>query len=154
MDKKDKKYKLDFELVPEECWYANLRSVLKPSDWDVVRRDAYARANGRCMICGRWTKRLEAHEKWSYDEKLALQKLEDVVALCHACHEVKHIARTQLVGRGAGAMEHFMKINGVSQMEYHAALAEANAEYLRRNKIEGWSTDITWLKDKFGVSLQ
>ena len=25
---KNKKYKLDFEMVPEECWYANLRSVL------------------------------------------------------------------------------------------------------------------------------
>jgi hypothetical protein len=148
------KYKLGFELVPEECWYSNLRSVLKPSDWDKVRFDAYARANGRCMVCGRWTKRLEAHEKWSYDEENALQKLEDVVALCHSCHEVKHISRTQLVGRGAEAMEHFMRVNGVSQMEYHGALQEANEVYLRRNKVEGWVTDISWLKDKFDIVLR
>ena len=64
-----KEYKLTFEMVPEECWYSNLRSVLKPKDWDIVRRDAYARAKGRCSICGRPTQRLEAHEQWSYDQK-------------------------------------------------------------------------------------
>ena len=54
-DKKstDNKLKLDFELVPDGCWYSNLRSILKPAQWDVVRREAYARANGKCMICGR-----------------------------------------------------------------------------------------------------
>ena len=148
------RYKLDFELVPEACWYANLRSVLKPADWDKVRFDAYARAQGKCMICGRWTKRLEAHEKWSYDEKNALQTLVDVVALCHNCHEVKHISRTQLVGRGAEAMEWFMKVNGVSQMDYHAALQKANEEYLHRNRVEDWVTDISWLKNKFDIVLR
>ena len=126
-----KEYKLTFELVPEECWYSNLRSILKPAQWDIVRKDAYARARGKCMICGRYTRRLEAHEKWSYDEERAVQKLETVVALCHNCHEVKHISRTQLVGRGAEAMEWFMKVNACSQMEYHAALGKANEEYLR-----------------------
>ena len=144
-------YKLTFEIVPEECWYGNLRSILKPEAWDIVRRDAYARAKGRCMICGKWTKRLEAHEKWSYDEEKALQKLEDVVALCRNCHEVKHIGRTQLIGRGMDAMEHFMRVNECSQSEFHAALAAANEEHLRRNRVEGWSTDISWLKDKFNI---
>ena len=61
--------KLEFELVPEGCWYSNLRSLLKPREWDMVRKDAYARAGGRCMICGRKTQRLEAHERWEYDEE-------------------------------------------------------------------------------------
>lgn len=149
-----KEYKLNFEMVPEECWYSNLRSVLQPRDWDIVRRDAYARANGKCMVCGRPTARLEAHEKWSYDDEKALQKLEDVVALCHSCHEVKHISRTQLMGRGAEAMEWFMKVNGCSQMDFHAALGQANEEYLRRNRVEGWVTDIKWLENKFDIKLR
>ena len=149
-----KEYKLTFEMVPEECWYSNLRSILKPKDWDVVRRDAYARANGRCMICKRYAKRLEAHEKWSYDEARALQKLEDVVALCHACHEVKHISRTQLMGRGMEAMEHFQKVNDCSQMEFHLALQEANEEYFKRNRVEGWVTDISWLETRFDIKLR
>ena len=148
------KYKLKFELVPDGCWYSNLRSILKPSAWDIIRRDAYKRADGKCMICGRWTKRLEAHEKWSYDEEKALQKLEDVVALCHNCHEVKHISRTQLVGRGMEAMEHFIKVNRCTQMDFHAALQEANEEYFRRNRVEGWVTDVTWLKDRFDIKLR
>lgn len=148
-----KEYKLGFEMVPEECWYSNLRSVLKPEDWDVVRCDAYARAKGRCCICGA-RDRLEAHEKWSYDEKRALQKLEDVVALCHRCHEVKHISRTQLMGRGMDAMEQFMTVNGCTQMEYHAALGEANETYRRRNQVEGWVTDVTWLENRFNIRLR
>ena len=35
--------KLDFELVPDGCWYSNLRSILKPAQWDIVRKEAYAR---------------------------------------------------------------------------------------------------------------
>ena len=148
-----KKYKLDFEMVPEECWFSNLRSVLKPDDWDKVRRFAYAKAGYRCEICGVQA-RLEAHEVWSYDDEKALQKLERVTALCPACHEVKHISRTQLMGRGMDAMEHFMKVNGCSQMEFHAALGEANEEYRRRNKVEGWVTDVTWLENRFNIRLR
>ncbi len=137
--------------MPQECWRSNLRSVLPPELWDKVRRDAYARAKYRCTVCGK-KGRLEAHEKWSYDEENALQTLVDVVALCRECHEVKHISRTALVGRGLEAMEQFMKVNGVSQAEYHEALGEMNEEYLRRSKIEGWVTDISWLKDRFNIT--
>ena len=146
-------YKLTFEVVPEECWYSNLRSVLKPADWDIVRKEAYARAGGRCSICGR-PARLEAHEKWSYDEERALQKLEGVIALCRSCHEVKHISRTYAMGRGVDAMEHFMRVNKCSQMDFHAALERANEEYLRRNRVEGWVTDISWLETKFNIKLR
>lgn len=147
------KYKLNFELVPEECWGYSLYHKLAPADWDRVRKDAYARAHYRCRICGA-KGRLEAHEKWSYDEENAVQKLEDVLALCHNCHEVKHIARTQLMGRGMEAMEHFMKVNRCSQMDFHAELAKANEEYLRRNKVEGWTTDISWLENKIDIKLR
>ena len=151
MNKKD--YKLQFELIPEECWRGSLYHNLTPTDWDKVRKDAYARAGYRCCICGR-KDRLEAHEKWSYDDEKALQKLEDVLALCHNCHEVKHIGRAQLIGRGADAMEWFMKVNDCSQIDFHEALGQANAEYKERNKIEGWVTDVSWLKGKFGIQLK
>ena len=147
-----KKYKLEFELVPEELWRVNLRTLLLPEDWDTVRRDAYKRARYKCRICGAGG-RMEAHEKWSYDDKLALQKLEDVLALCHNCHLVKHISRAQLVGEEWTVMEHFMKVNKCSQMDYHETLAVANEEYRDRNKIEGWTTDVSWLKARFGIEI-
>ena len=138
--------KLEFELVPDSCWYSNLRSILSPAQWDVVRREAYARANGKCMICGQPSKRLEAHEKWSYDEENAVQKLETVIAVCKSCHEVIHIGRTSLLGGEERASEHFMKVNGCSYPEYRKALGEANEAHRRRNKIPEWKLDLSYLK--------
>lgn len=139
--------KLNFELVPDSCWYSNLRSVLPPGGWDIVRKKAYARAGGKCMICGAPTARLEAHEQWSYDEENAVQKLENVIAVCHACHGVIHIGRTQLMGREKEASEHFMKVNNCTYAEYRRALGEANEAHRRRNKIPEWKLDISKLRD-------
>ncbi|MDE6076045.1 MAG: HNH endonuclease, partial [Clostridia bacterium] len=71
--------KLNFELVPDSCWYSNLRSALPQGAWDVIRKKAYARANGKCMICGAPTARPEAHEQWEYDDEKGVQKLANVV---------------------------------------------------------------------------
>lgn len=138
--------KLNFELVPDSCWYSNLRSILSPAQWDTVRREAYSRAGGRCMVCGAKSSRLEAHERWEYDEVNAVQKLSDVVAVCRACHEVIHIGRTQLMGGEERAAEHFMKVNGCSYSEYRKALGEANAAHRRRNKVPEWRLDLSYLK--------
>ena len=138
-------YKLNFEMVPDGCWYSNLRSLLSPRQWDAVRKKAYARADGRCMICGAPSKRLEAHERWEYDEENAVQRLKDIIAVCPACHDVIHIGRTSLLGREAEAQAHFMKVNGATQSEYHAALGEANRVHAERSRHE-WVTDISALK--------
>ena len=138
--------KLNFELVPDSCWYSNLRSILSPAQWDVVRREAYARAGGRCMICGAPTRRLEAHERWEYDERNAVQKLADVVAICKSCHEVIHIGRTQLMGGEERASQHFMKVNGCTYAEYRKALGEANEAHRRRNLVPEWKLDLSYLK--------
>ncbi len=146
MSEKERNYRLNFELVPDSCWYSNLRSILSPTQWDFVRKDAYARANGRCMICGRVVKRLEAHERWEYDEERCVQKLADVVALCHCCHEAVHIGRAQLTGRGREAEDWFMKVNGVGYAELRAALGKANEDHRRRNQVPEWKLDLTWLR--------
>ena len=138
--------KLNFELVPDSCWYSNLRSILSPAQWDVVRREAYSRAGGMCMICGAPVKRLEAHEHWSYDEEKHIQKLENVVAICKSCHEVIHIGRTQLMGGEERACAHFMKVNGCSYAEYRKALGEANAAHRHRNQVPEWKLDLSYLK--------
>ena len=137
---------LNFELVPDSCWYSNLRSILSPAQWDVVRREAYSRAGGKCMICGAPVKRLEAHEQWSYDEEKHIQKLENVVAICKSCHEVIHIGRTQLMGGEERACAHYMKVNGCSYAEYRKALGEANAAHRRRNQVPEWKLDLSYLK--------
>ena len=138
--------KLNFELVPDSCWYSNLRSILSPAQWDVVRKEAYARAKGKCMICGTEARRLEAHERWEYDEENRVQKLADVVAICKSCHEVIHIGRTSLLGGEERACAHFMKVNGCSFAEYRKALGDANEAHRRRNKVPEWQLDLSYLK--------
>ena len=141
-----KKYKLNFELGPDGCWYSNLRSILSKKQWDFLRKEAKDRAGGKCMICGRKTDRLEAHERWSYDEVNAIQKLEDIISVCHDCHSVIHIGRTQLKGNVERAENHFMRVNGCLYADYIAALGEANAVHRRRNEISEWKLDLSYLK--------
>lgn len=136
--------KLNFELVPDSCWYSNLRSQLPNEVWDRIRKKAYARAGGKCMVCGAPTPRLEAHEQWEYDDLNGVQKLKNVVAVCRACHEVIHIGRTQLVGREREASEHFMKVNGCTYAEYRKALGEANEKHRERSRRE-WQLDVSEL---------
>ena len=139
-----KDLKLNFELVPDSCWYSNLRSNLPKEAWDKIRKKAYARAGGKCMICGAPTTRLEAHEQWEYDDKNGVQKLKNVVAICRPCHEVIHIGRTQLMGREREASEHFMKVNGCTYAEYRKTLGEANEKHRERSRRE-WQLDVSEL---------
>ncbi|MCD8201017.1 MAG: HNH endonuclease [Clostridia bacterium] len=142
-----KEYKLNFELVPDACWGSNLRSLLTRAQWDVVRKDAYKRADGRCMICGKVTDKLDAHERWSYDEEHMVQKLEDVVAVCKGCHMTIHIGRTQLMGKEYMAVKHFCKVNGCTYADYIEELGKANEAHVRRNSLPGeWSLDLRWLQ--------
>ena len=138
--------KLNFELVPDSCWYSNLRSLLSKEAWDFLKKDAKERANGKCVICGKETRLLEAHEKWSYNENTSTQKLEDIIAVCPDCHSVIHIGRTQLKGDEERAEKHFMKVNGCSYVEYRKALGEANEKHARLNKIPEWKLDLSYLK--------
>lgn len=144
---KQKHYKLNFEMVPDGCWHSNLRTVLSPAAWNAVRKAVYARAGGRCEICGRSGVRLEAHEQWEYDEERGIQKLVGLVALCGNCHTTVHIGRAQLTGHGEQAEDWFMKVNGCTYAEMRAALGKANEEHAKRNKIPEWMLDISILRE-------
>jgi hypothetical protein len=141
--------KLNFELVPDGCWYVNLRSHLKKTDWEKLKAYARSKANGKCAICGRAVKFPDTHEVWSYDEEKAVQKLEDIIAICKDCHSVIHIGRTQLLGDIERAENHYMKVNGVSYAEYRSDLGKANEIHKRRNLIPEWITDITLIERIF-----
>ena len=146
----EKRLKLDFEMVPDGCWYSNLRSVLTKEAWDILRKMVYKRADGKCDICGKPSERLEAHERWSYDEKRGIQKLEEVIAVCPLCHSVIHIGRTQLKGDEDKAIKHFMEVNGCSYSDYRKALGKAVEDHKRRNLVPEWALDLSYLKEIVG----
>ena len=134
------------ELVPDGCWYSNLRTILSKKQWDFLKADAKERANGKCMICGKETKYLDAHEKWSYDRNKRTQKLEDILAVCKDCHSVIHMERTQLLGNAERAENHFMAVNKCSYVEMRKAMGEANEEHQKNNQVSEWLLDLSYLK--------
>jgi len=140
------KLKLDFEALPSGAWNNNLRTVLSKKAWDFIRKDAYDRAGGKCCICGRKVKRLEAHERWEFDKSTGVQKLVDVLAVCNSCHTVIHIGRAQLLGLEDRAIKHFEKVNGCDYQGYISALKRANERCVDLSTVSEWALDITWLE--------
>ena len=143
---RNKKRKLEFEFVPDGCWYSNLRSILTKAQWDFIKQDAKERANGVCNICGKKTKYLDAHEQWVYDEKLGIQKLKDVIAVCKDCHSAIHINRTWLKGNPEKAEDHYMKVNNCSYAEMRDDMGKANEKQQKLNEVSEWKLDVSWLK--------
>ncbi len=143
------KKKLNFQLVPDGCWYSNLRAVLTKSEWEYIRKYVISRADGKCEICGKSAKSLHAHEVWEYqerDNKTGVQKLKDVIAVCPLCHSVIHIGYTSLKGDLKKAEEQYMKVNGCSYSDMRKDLGNANEKHRKLNEISEWKTDLTWLK--------
>jgi hypothetical protein len=141
------KLKLDFEALPSGAWNNNLRTVLSKKAWDFIRKDAYDRAGGKCSICGRKVKRLEAHEVWDFNKETKVQKLIDIKALCHNCHSVIHINRTIIIGEEDRAIAHFKRVNKVDFTAYINALKEANEKNLELSTVDEWSLDLSYLQE-------
>lgn len=142
------KYKLTIDLLPKGAWGNGLSETLSKKDWDTLREACYARSNHRCAICGASDSDLDAHEVWEFDIKTKTQILKDIIALCPACHGVKHMRNSERIGYGDSAKAHFIKVNGCSEVALAGHYAEAQMLFEERNEVERWKikADLT----KFG----
>lgn len=135
--------KLTIELVPSTAWGANLRSILSKPEWDKLRKIVYREAGYVCEVCGgkgsKWP--VECHEVWKYDDKLFIQKLERMIALCPACHEVKHIGFAGTRGRGTEAIKHLAKVNGWN-LEYAESYVRSMFMLWESRSRHEWTLDI------------
>lgn len=149
--KEKAKIRLKISLVPRTSWFTNLRSILSNKDWDLVRKDVYAKANYRCEICqGQGPKHpVECHERWSYNEDTGVQKLVGLIALCPACHEVKHIGLAQVRGRYQQALSHLMKINGWTKQKAEHYVQKCWARWVRRSQQQ-WELDVSFIDRVLG----
>jgi hypothetical protein len=140
------------ELVPATCWYSNARSDLDPADWDRVRRAVYRAAGYRCEICGGRGEQhpVECHELWLFDERRLVQRLVRMMALCPACHHVKHLGAASAAGHGTAARAHLAAVNGWTTERAERHIADAFATWQRRSRQE-WQLDITHLA-AYGVT--
>ena len=139
--------KLTIELVPQTCWYSNVRSNVSTKDWDILRKTSYSKADYKCKICGdKGTAHpVECHEIWEYDDKNHIQKLIGLVSLCPRCHEVKHIGLAQIRGREDQAIEQLMRVNKISLLEARQMISKAFDVWQRRSTYD-WTLNIDLLK--------
>jgi hypothetical protein len=128
--------RLAIELVPRPLWGRNLHNA---SWWPAESRRQRAQ-HPLCEICGASSQ--EVHEVWEYDDQQHVQRLARLIALCRACHEVKHFGLARIKGCGAQAQAHLMRVNawGVAQAEAH--IAEVRALWRERN-CHAWTQDLS-----------
>lgn len=133
---------LPIELVPSPLWGMSLRSVLLPSDWDIIRRKAYGSSGHKCGICGAGGK-LYCHEEWSYDDTKHIQTLTGFRALCQMCNYVTHIGRAESVlehWQFNLVIYHFKRVNNCSFKQFCEHQYQAYALWSERS-------DYSWTQD-------
>jgi hypothetical protein len=137
------------DLVPNSCWFTNVRSCVDQRDWERLRRMVMGRAGERCEVCQavRDTERqvwLEAHERWAYDDIRQVQCLRRLICLCTPCHRATHMGLAQVRGQEAESLAHLARVNRWSYGQARAHTAEAFAVWHARSGVD-WTLDLTML---------
>lgn len=145
------------DLVPDTCWFTNVRSCVEPKDWERLRRTVTRRAGMQCEICGfqedrdaqRW---LEVHERWQYEQSTKVQRLGRLICLCTPCHQVTHFGYAQIKGNEEEALQHLMAVTGATRLQARRHVAAAFDEWRARSLWE-WTLDLSILTD-IGVQVR
>jgi len=153
-DEPEPSQQLLIELVPSTAFGDNLRSRLSKRDWDRVRKNTYRKAGYCCEICHGKGKRhpVECHEVWEYDDGTHVQKLVRTIALCPACHRVKHFGFARMSGTEKQARFHLMRVNGWPPEFANRHIREAFEVWERRSH-HNWTLDLSWLEEGYDIKL-
>ena len=139
--------RLTVELVPSTCWWSSVRTHVDPEVWERLRRATVRAAGNRCEICGGRGRRhpVECHEVWEYHDTRLVQRLVRLIALCPACHEVKHFGLAGTRGRRGAALSHLARVNGWSVADADAYIEAAFEQWASRSRHE-WTLECTVLE--------
>ncbi len=155
-----KKPKLTIELIPKTCHYSNVRTTVKPKEWDKIRFISYEAANNKCEICGDvgknqgYNHNVECHEIWHYNDKTHVQKLTGLISLCPKCHQVKHIGRAIAMGRADEAYNHLMVVNKWTPQQVELHILDSFELHKERSK-HVWELDLSILeKEPYSIKLK
>lgn len=145
---------LTIDLVPKTVWGTNMKAELPDEDWDAVRTQTYERAGYRCEVCGdqgdKWP--VVCQEEYQYDsESLSRnrQTFKGFVALCPACHKVKHAGRSIVDGGLKLVSSQLMRVNRWTHSESQMYLQKALSVWNERSLVE-WEQDFSALGELEG----
>lgn len=139
------------DLVPRTCWFTNVRYCIDELDWARLRDYLKNRTDNTCECC-KAKGEIEAHERWSFNAAKKIQKLERIVALCPACHEVTHMGLAQVRGRGDIAKAHLMRVTKMNARAADQHIDRAFELWGERNKIQ-WQLDLSIITNS-GITLK
>lgn len=145
------------DMIPRTCWFTNVRTCVSPRDWERLRRMVFGRAGLRCEACGatedrdaqRW---LEAHERWSYDDRTRTQTLRRLICLCSPCHLSTHIGYANVTGRADEALAHLRHVTGMTDQQAARHVDDAGRLWTERS-ARTWRLDLRMITDA-GVTLR
>ena len=145
-----KNIKLSIELVPQSCWYNNVRSNVAPAEWDFLRKKSYQLAGHKCEVCGDVGQRqgfrhsVECHEEWSYEN--GKQTLVKLISLCPYCHKCKHPGLANIKNEGHLVLSQLMLVNDMTESEAKSYLQEAFELWEERSSQE-WELNIDYIEE-------
>lgn len=147
---------LRVELVPGSCWYRNVRANVSPSTWARLQQMTFMPAKSRCQICAGVgaSHPVECHEVWHYDDRLRVQTLRQLIALCPRCHRVKHLGLALALGQQDRIEESLAWFCSVNQVSPGVALAHIQAvfaEHAGRSSFR-YQLDVGLLR-QYGIDL-
>lgn len=140
--------RLFIDLVPKTSWAHNLSQQLPKSDWNKIRKHVYEQSNNVCEVCGCVGPkgRVDAHERWAYDDKNRVQTLVKISALCPNCHMSSHMGFARVQKKEDIAMAHLAWVNLWTEEECDTHASNAFQVWFKRSQHE-WKTDVSLLFD-------
>ena len=134
--------------MPRTTFEQNVRSLVKRSEWNRIRKAVYKRAGYVCEICGGVGKRhpVEAHEVWEYDWSSMEQRLVGLQALCPACHRVKHLGFSFAKGFKWPAIQQLCNVNQWTKKEALEYIDKVFQDWELRSAYN-WTVNIEYLKE-------
>jgi hypothetical protein len=129
------------EIVPPGAWFKNLRSMMSPLQWNLISRYVRDRAGNRCEICDS-DRRMEAHERWVFNEETKTQKLVRLISLCKNCHLGTHWGLAGQLGFAEEIKKHIFAVTGWTEAEFQAhRSARSGAAF-----SEDWKIDVSMVE--------
>lgn len=143
--------KLTIELVPKTSFFNNVRQAVSSTNWDILKKMTYKKANYKCEICGGkgYKHPVEAHEIWHYDDNQHIQTLMGLIALCPTCHLTKHLGFAQIQGKEKDVIKQLMKVNQWNNEQTHLYIEAIWEIWYFRSQFQ-WQLNLAYL-DKLGI---
>lgn len=124
--------KIEPFLIPKALHGKAPRTFLSQGEWERIRQFVFRKNGFRCVYCGS-KYRLEAHEKYFVNgDNLVLQ---NVLCVCHKCHEALHPGFALVRNRLPQVVKWFCKVNGVGEAEAMSIMYAAFQKFRKNANV-------------------